>query len=92
MIEDSLFKTLIGRTLESVVLSDDKERFTLKFQDGFEKSYGVEGDCCSSSWIEHLETPNDLRGAKLLAVEDGGAVPFDNHECVQYDYGKTDAY
>jgi hypothetical protein len=84
------FNNILNRTIESINLSDDRSRITLKFQDGFSKSYGVEGDCCSSSWIEHLEAPDDINGARLLRVEESDGVPFDGHVCVGYDYSKTD--
>ena len=84
------FNDILNRSLESVVLSDDQGKVTFRFQDGGERAYGVEGDCCSSSWIAHLEAPNDLRGAVILNVEESDAAPWDNHECVQYDYDKSE--
>lgn len=68
------FDDMLNRRLASVTLSEDKERITFAFEDGGERAFGVEGDCCSSSWIEHLEMPPDLAGATLLSVEDGGGV------------------
>lgn len=85
------FDKILNRPLASVALSDDNARITFKFQDDGEKSYGVEGDCCSSSWIEHLEAPDDLQGAIITKVEDGGGIPYDDHKCVEYDYSKSNA-
>lgn len=83
------FKDIIGKQIESVILDSDKERIHFAFQDGYTRSYGVEGDCCSLSWIEHLEMPDNVKGATVLSIEDSGGVPFDGHECVAYDYDKT---
>lgn len=84
------FADVIGKTIESVVLDSAADRVTFKFQDGFERSYGVEGDCCSHSWIEHLEMPNEVSGATIISVEDSDGIAYDNHECKGYDYSKTD--
>lgn len=75
------FDDVVGKQIESVVLDKGADRIAFKFQDGFERSYGVEGDCCSQSWIEHLEMPNDIQGAVILSVEDSEGVAWDNHEC-----------
>ena len=64
---------MIGRTLRAVKLSDDKSRITFEFAEGPWRALGVEGDCCSTYWVEHLTVPDDLDGAKLLAIEDSGS-------------------
>lgn len=63
-----------GRKILSISLSENKERITFKFQDGHEQALGVEGDCCSHSWIEHLEVPKDLEGAEFLGHESIGSI------------------
>lgn len=85
------FDNMIGKQLESVALSEGNTKIVFKFQDGFERAFGVEGDCCSSSWIEHLEAPDDVQGATLLSVEESGGVPYDDHKCVGYDWEKSEA-
>lgn len=65
---DEWKKKYEGRKIEKVELSADKEFFSIEFEGGETVRFGVEGDCCSHSWIEHLETPNDLKGATLLDV------------------------
>lgn len=56
--------------LSAVVLGDDKETITFCFEGGFEARFRVEGDCCSHSWIEHLDVPPYVIGEKLISVED----------------------
>ena len=61
------FIPLRGRKIVRVELRDQKEKIAFVFEDG-EKLYAVEGDCCSKSWIEHLEMPSNLAGAQVIAV------------------------
>ena len=74
------FNKLIGKKIKGVNLSNDKERFAIHLEDKT-VVYGVEGDCCSQSWIEHLEMPKDIEGAIIVSVKDSPGVPWDGHEC-----------
>ena len=80
------FKDVIGKSIDSINLDKEADRITFAFQDGTQRSYGVEGDCCSRSWIEHLEMPVDVKGAVIQSVEDGDGIPWDNHQCVESVY------
>jgi hypothetical protein len=74
-------KSLIGKIIDKLELNTQSDEFTITFTDGLYIKFGAEGDCCSHSWIEHLEAPNDVQGAIILDVSDGGSVAWDNHEC-----------
>lgn len=74
------FNNMLNRKLASVVLDKGRDVITFTFQDGFERRFSVEGDCCSSSWIEHLEMPPDIVGATLLSVEDSAPITQDHAE------------
>ena len=81
------FDDVIGKAVDTVELNKETDRITFKFLDGTERGYGVKGDCCSHSWIEHLEMPDDVRGAVIQSVDDGGEVePWDGHVCVERQY------
>jgi hypothetical protein len=90
------FAKIVGKRIASVALTSNKEKIVFAFQDGTTQAFVTEGDCCSRSWIEHLEMPNDLAGATLLAVDDSAGVDVtedkeknaDGHECLQV-YGTT---
>lgn len=56
---------LRGKRVASVEVSDDKERLVFTLDDGRTITYSAEGDCCSSSWIEHLTVPPDIAGAEV---------------------------
>lgn len=79
------FTDMIGKKLAGVELQDNGERITFTFEGGGERSFGVEGDCCSTSWIEHLEVPNDIAGATLLSV-DGSAPITQDHDAHDVDH------
>lgn len=74
------FKNMLNRKIAAVTLSADREQIVFQFQDGFSRAFGVEGDCCSSSWIEHLEMPGDIVGATLLDVDDSAPITQDHPE------------
>lgn len=85
--DDGLYEELGGRPLKSVTLSDDKSRIVFAFTEGPDVAFSVEGDCCSSSWIEHLDVPPDVIGEVLVGVEDAAGVPWDGHTCAPCDPG-----
>lgn len=72
---------IVGRTLASVELSEDKEVLTLIYADGTASRYRAEGDCCSSSWVEHLAVPADIAGSVITGVTEGdyGAASIIGH-------------
>lgn len=89
------FKDMIGKKLKDVEVYDDKRRIRFVYTDGTEKRFYAEGDCCSSSWIEHLEAPDNIHGATITHVMEfsEGEITDDsltmdpltrsNHECLK---------
>lgn len=77
------FASMLNKPLKSVALDEGKTEIAFLFEDGSSRKFGVAGDCCSHSWIEHLETPDSIPGAIITAVEERGGVPWDGHECKQ---------
>lgn len=83
---DSLWRGLgPDRPLYSVTLNDSKDVVTFTFQDGGTISYTVDGDCCSHSWIEHLEVPNEVNYRTLVSVEDSPMDTPDDVEQAEYE-------
>lgn len=77
---------LVGHVVESVhpgketcVIETTKGTFLL----------GADGDCCSSSWFEHIDD-DGVAGGTVTAVEDSGAPDGwadpgqGDHECLQF--------
>ena len=60
---------LLNKTLERVELAADKQaiRFTV---DGEPIVAKCDGDCCSYTWIEHIDMPAGGLPAKILEVVD----------------------
>jgi hypothetical protein len=81
----------LGKKIERV--EHDKDNLRFFFEDGKKWFLQAEGDCCSYTWIEHLEKPSDadLKGATLLDVfesspveDNDGKVDADDDECIQF--------
>lgn len=83
------FTWFVGKAIHNIRLNQEKDIIDFFFEDGLSKRLGVEGDCCSHSWIEHLEiVPEPLAGARILSVEQRDMPPWDNHACDrEHDYG-----
>ena len=65
---------IVGRTLAGVEASEDNEVLTLLYVDGTASRYRAEGECCSSTWIEHLTIPADIEGATITGISEGEYV------------------
>ena len=77
-------KNKIGCALSSITRSEGAygdDRIALNFVDGGSLLFEVSADCCSSSWIEHVEGADDKEGAIFYGMKDGEGVPWDGHVC-----------
>lgn len=77
---------LVGKYIVGVWLSDCKRFISFFHPDGV-VSFSAEGDCCSHSWIEHLQGYAQLVGhtvTRVEAVPGPGPSPQDQegHECL----------
>lgn len=63
-------ESIIGKTLVNIKESNDKEYLKLTFSDGDPLILFTEGDCCSHSWIEHIDIHWDEQPAKITSVEE----------------------
>lgn len=84
---------LIGKTIMAVYLAEDKLAFRFDVEGQEPIVVRCDADCCSQTWIEHVENPEVLIGAPVFSVEnidlpdEQGAHPEDaKRECVTY-YG-----
>lgn len=74
------FHNLCDRPLKRVSLSKDKSTVTFSFLEGPDAVFGVEGDCCSHSWIEHVEFPGKKSELKDVCIVDVEEVNMDTEE------------
>jgi hypothetical protein len=81
-------QAMVGKTITSAVLSKDKEELALQFSDGTDMVLQAYGDCCSTSWIESIDIPDNLLGT-VQSVEDIDMPDLGNqpdHDVMSY-YG-----
>lgn len=60
---------LIGKKVTAVFLAEDGGAIKFDVDGGETIIARADGDCCSRSWIEYVETPENLLGT-VAAVED----------------------
>lgn len=81
---------LLGKTIKEIKIADDAQALLFILTDG-EIIARTDGDCCSHSWIEHIELPTELP-ATVLACSDlempseDGYIDPDQYEYISY-YG-----
>ena len=63
-------KSMVGKTVTAVHLAEDKKAIKFDLADGSSVVAKTDGDCCSNSWIEHIENPEFLIGSPVLSVAD----------------------
>lgn len=77
---------LIGKTITGMQIAEDKEALRFILSDG-ELIVSVDADCCSHTWIEHVELPALGFPAQVVAVDDldlpGSDDNHPEHECLQ---------
>jgi hypothetical protein len=80
---------LVGKKIVAVHLAEDKKAIKFDIEGADPIIARADGDCCSSTWIETVETPENLLGT-VTAVEDIDMPkqPYDEdkYECISF-YG-----
>lgn len=79
---------LVGQTIVSVEIDPSHCYLRFKTENRDILIYETEGDCCSSSWIEHVENADQLVGAKVEGVQNvdmshKNEDNSDKYECLQ---------
>ena len=62
-------KILIGKTINSMQIAEDKKALLFKTTDG-DIIAKTDGDCCSDSWVENVELPALGFPAKVIDMQD----------------------
>lgn len=60
---------LVGKKVLAVYLAEDKQAMKFEVEGAAPIVVRVDADCCSTTWIEYIETPENLIGT-VSAVED----------------------
>lgn len=61
---------LIGKTLDGLDLADDKQALRFRVRGGDPIIALVDADCCSYTWVEHIENAEAIIGREVRWVED----------------------
>lgn len=87
---------LVGHKILSVLSSDDKSKLAFEIDPNhYQKTqicYIASGDCCSSSWIEHIMGIQSLLGQTVIRVTTdyfGEEDENDNRDDLVQCYGWT---
>lgn len=60
---------LVGKTIMGLKIAEDRKALLFKTDQG-DAVVKVDGECCSNSWVEHIELPALGFPARVLAVSD----------------------
>jgi len=78
-------KCLDDKTITGIEIADDKKAMRFLIEGGEPIVAKADGDCCSSSWIEHVELPAGGFPAKVISVADlalPGSSSSDDDDCL----------
>lgn len=73
---------LVGTTINDMLIADDDHAILFKTDKG-DIVARTDGDCCSNTWIEHIELPALGFPCKVLEVED---ISMDCPESEEYNW------
>jgi hypothetical protein len=65
----SSFNDLVGKTINKIHMDPSKEQIVFETSRG-NFAYFAAGDCCSTSWFEHLDGVDALIGGTISSVDD----------------------
>lgn len=64
------YKDLIGKTIKTVMLKESNTIATFDLKGKQSVDLIVDGDCCSTSWIESFDNPKALVMAQIISIDD----------------------
>lgn len=74
------YQKMIGKRIQGITLAQDKKSLTITLTNRDKIEGVVEADCCSNTWIEHLEIPADIEGAEIMDIDDDTPIKKINNE------------
>lgn len=77
-------KELINKKVSKVFLNEDKTYITFECDDGSRLTWYAYGDCCSNSWIEHIDGIHNILNSTIESIEEIDGQVIDNHP--DHDY------
>jgi hypothetical protein len=61
---------LVGKTVVAVYLADDAQAIRFDTADGRQIVASADGDCCSRTWIENVDSPENVIGSPVTEAND----------------------
>lgn len=82
---DERSRLILNREIDRVELSTDKTGLIIHFRDGGRAVFQTVSDCCSKTWIEHIEIPEPICCAKIYNASDSGQIQetLSEYECIR---------
>lgn len=79
---------LVGKTITKIELADDRQAIRFHIEGGEPIIARCDADCCSHTWVEHIEMPVNGLPATVLSAECVNMPDLGNGdaECIKY-YG-----
>lgn len=84
----SISAEMVGKTIKQVAISKDKSEITFTFAEGEPLTLEAYGDCCSHTYIESIDVPDNLLGV-VRRVEN---VDMPEPRLEKDDFDVTDFY
>lgn len=75
MMYEEDYRESVGKTVFKVFINSDRTAFGFDFDDGTQANYETEGDCCSSSWVEHITGLKNILGKPIIKIFHSDQVP-----------------
>ncbi len=69
---------IIGKKISRLEIENGNKAIKITLDDGGHIIGTAFGDCCSESWIEHINLPSLGLPALVIGVEDGGEEELEN--------------
>ena len=75
---------LIGKKIINITLSALREFLFVETEE-YIYTYYAKGDCCSDSWIEHIDNPDSIIGQIITEIVDSEGVPKEDEDLSKFD-------
>ena len=89
----SFLESVREKKLSEIWVKDNNKELVLIFEDGYQRALHAVGDCCSTSWIEHITIDGEVFGQPIIAVSEKDLpiikkvgeqlAEFDEHSLIQ---------
>lgn len=76
---------LVGKTVTGVWIAEDKQAMKFDLLGADPIIAKCDGDCCSTTWVENVQAPENCVGSTIVSVEDI-PMPEPSYDKDKFDY------